>query len=173
MDTTTIGVFDSREHAEMAINEMRALGIADTDISYIYTVSESGDVVEGGSKVGEGAAGGATTGAVLGAIAGLAVANGILPGLGSLFVAGPLAAALGLTGAAATTAAGALTGAAAGGLVGGLAGLGVKDEDARIYKERVKRGGILVTAKSLNPKAVKDIFEKHGAAEIREYSKTA
>jgi len=173
MDTTTIGVFDSRDKAETAISEMRALGIADTDISYIYAVTEDGTVIEGGNKAGAGAASGATTGAVLGAIAGLAVANGILPGLGTLFVAGPLAAALGLTGAVATTAAGALTGAAAGGLVGGLAGLGVKDEEARIYEERVKRGGILVTAKSLNPKAVKDIFEKHGAAEIREYSKTA
>ena len=172
MDTTTIGVFDSRDHAEMAINELRALGIADTDISFIYSVAEGETVVEGGNKAGEGAAGGATTGAVLGAIAGLAVANGILPGLGTLFVAGPLATALGLTGAAATTAAGALTGAAAGGLVGALAGLGIKDEDARIYEEKVKRGGVLVTAKSLNPKAVKDIFEKHGAAEIREYSKT-
>lgn len=171
MDTTTIGVFEDRPHAEAAIDELRALGIADTDISYIYTVSDGETVVESHNEAGSGAAAGATTGAVLGAIAGLAVANGLLPGFGSLFVAGPLAAALGLTGAAATTAAGAMTGLAAGGLVGALAGLGVRDEDARIYEERVKRGGILVTAKSLNPAAVKDIFGKHGAAEIREYAK--
>lgn len=172
MDTTTIGIFEARSSAESAISELRALGIADTDISYIYTVDEDGDVVEGGNKAGAGAAGGATTGAVLGAIAGLAIANGLLPGFGSLLVAGPLAGALGLTGAVATTAAGAMTGLAAGGLIGALAGLGVKDEEARIYEERVKRGGILVTAKSLNPKAVRDVFEKYGAAEIREYARS-
>lgn len=171
MDSTTIGVFEKRADADSAIKELRDLGIADTDISYIYTATEGETVIEGGTKAGEGAASGATTGAVLGAIAGLAVANGILPGLGTLFVAGPLAGALGLTGVAATTAAGAMTGLAAGGLLGALAGLGVKEEDARIYEEKLRRGGILVTAHSLNPKAVREIFEKHKAAEIREYAK--
>lgn len=172
MDTTTIGVFEARGKAESAIEELRSLGIADADISYIYSVTEESANVQDNNKAGKGAASGATTGAVLGAIAGLAVANGVLPGFGTLFVAGPLATALGLTGAAATTAAGAMTGLAAGGIIGGLAGLGVKDEEARIYEERVRRGGILVTAKSLNPKAVKEIFEKHDATEIREYGKS-
>ncbi|MBX4199009.1 general stress protein [Candidatus Parcubacteria bacterium] len=172
MDTTTIGIFEKRADADAAISELRALGIADTDISYIYTAEEGGETVEVGNQAGEGAASGATTGAVLGAIAGLAVANGLLPGFGSLFVAGPIAAALGLTGVAATTAAGAMTGLAAGGLVGALAGLGVPDVEARVYEEKVRRGGILLTAKSLNPAAVKDVFKKYGAAEIREYAKT-
>ncbi len=173
MEKTIVGVFDNRHHAEEAITELRSIGIADTDISYIY-VSDGKTITEDGSgtEAGEGAAKGATTGAVIGALAGLAVANGILPGLGSLFVAGPLAAALGLTGAAATTAAGALTGAAAGGLVGALVGLGVSDEDAHIYEERVKRGGVLVTARSMNGAAVKEVFSKHGADEMREYSKS-
>lgn len=172
MDTTTIGIFENRSDAEGAIDELRALGIAEADISYIYSVDEGESVVKDGNKAGEGAASGATTGAVLGAIAGLAVANGILPGFGSLFVAGPIATALGLTGAAATTAAGAMTGLAAGGIIGALAGLGVPDTEARVYEERVKRGGILLTAKSLNPAAVRDIFAKHNAAEVRDYAKS-
>lgn len=166
-----IGIFADRDHAEMAINDLRTLGIHDTDISYVYssdgqTVTEDG----GGNKAGTGAAAGATTGAVVGALAGLAVANGILPGLGTLFVAGPLAGALGLTGAVATTAAGAATGAAAGGIIGALAGLGVKEDEARIYEERVKLGGILVTASTDSPAAAREIFVKHGADEIREYN---
>ncbi len=170
MERTIIGVFDNREHAEMAITDLRQLGIADTDISYIYS-SEGKTVTETGGEThaGEGAASGATTGAILGAIAGLAVANGILPGLGSLFVAGPLAAALGLTGAAATTAAGAMTGAAAGGLVGALAGLGVKEEEARVYEEKVKLGGILVTARTHDAAGAREIFTRHGAEEVNEY----
>jgi hypothetical protein len=171
MEKTIIGVFMDRNHAEMAINDLRAGGVKDSDISYIY--SSEGEVVTeegGGRKVGEGAASGAATGAVVGGIAGLVVATGVLPGLGALFVAGPLATALGLTGGAATTAAGALTGAAAGGLIGGLAGLGVKEDEAKVYEEKVKLGGILVTATTTNPEAVRAIFNAHGAEEVNEYA---
>lgn len=170
MDTTTVGIFGSKDHAQMAIAELRSLGIADTDISYVYSSEEEVTTEGGERKVGEGAASGAGTGAVLGGLAGLAVAAGILPGLGALFVAGPLAAALGLTGAAATTAAGALTGAAAGGLVGALVGLGVKEDEAKIYEERVRLGGVLLTARHPSDGRVKEIFDKHGAEEVREYS---
>lgn len=172
METTTVGVFDNREHAEMAITDLRDLGVADADISFVYNSPEGTVQVDGdGNKAGAGAASGATTGAVVGALAGLAVANGILPGLGTLFVAGPLATALGLTGAAATTVAGAATGAAAGGLLGALVGLGISDNDAENYVERVRKGAVLVTARSMNVTAMREIFAKHGADQIREYSR--
>jgi len=170
MNNLTIGVFPTRNDAEAAITGLTAVGVDGENISYVY-VDQSGTTVEkdgAGESTAKGAAGGATTGAIIGTIAGLAVANGILPGLGSLFVAGPLAAALGLTGAAATTAAGALTGAAAGGLVGALSGLGVGSAEAKKYEERVKSGGILVTAVSSDP-AVKNIFSENNAEEVREY----
>lgn len=172
MDTTIIGVFNDREDAESAIQELRDIDIPEENISYVYTSAEGKKVTKSGSgDVVSGAAGGATAGAVLGAIAGLVVANGVLPGLGTLFVAGPVAAALGLTGAAATTAAGAITGAVAGGLVGALVSLGVSEDEAKIYEERVKKGGILVTAQSDEPEVVRDIFNKYNAEEIREYTK--
>jgi hypothetical protein len=170
MDRIIIGIFDDREHAEMAISDLRAAGINDNDISYVYSSEGETEVEDGGGrKVGEGAASGAGTGAVIGGIAGLVVAAGALPGLGALFVAGPLAAALGLTGGAATTAAGALTGAAAGGIIGALAGLGVKEEEAKIYEERIKLGGILISARTSHSEAARAIFDKHGAEEVREY----
>jgi uncharacterized membrane protein len=172
METTTVGVFENRENAEMTIHDLRNLGVTDADISYAYSTPEGTVNVDGdGNKAGAGAASGATTGAVVGALAGLAVANGILPGLGTLFVAGPLATALGFTGAAATTVAGAATGAAAGGLLGALVGLGISDSDAQKYVERVRKGAVLVSARSMNALAMRDIFAKHGAEEIREYSK--
>ncbi len=173
MDRTIIGVFGSRDNAEAAITELRNLGVADADISYIYVSEEGKTMTEDGqgTHVGDGAAAGATTGAVVGALAGLAVANGILPGLGTLFVAGPLAAALGLTGAAATTAAGAMTGAAAGGIVGGLGGLGISDDEAKVYEERVRSGGILVTAVTDNVDDAREIFANNGADEIRDFAR--
>ncbi len=171
METTTIAVFKDKMDAEAAVSELRTFGIADADISYVYSSDNHTITTEGGKDVSGGTASGATTGAILGAIAGLVVANGVLPGLGTLFVAGPIATALGLTGAAATTAAGAMTGLVAGGLVGGLIGLGVNKEDAVIYEEKVKKGGILITAQSMNARGVMDIFKKYHADEIREYKK--
>lgn len=168
--STTVAVFENTSDVEKAITDLRGAGVSDADISYVYT-SENRTVIEdaSGSSIGSGAAAGAGTGAIVGGLAGLAVANGILPGLGTLFVAGPIATALGLTGAAATTAAGALTGAAAGTLVGALTGLGVSEDEAKVYEERIKLGSILLAVKSDNPTQVKEIFEKHGAEEIREF----
>jgi hypothetical protein len=171
MAENIIGIFNKRADAEAAITDLRALGITDADISYMY--SSSGTVVTedgGGTQAGSGMTAGATTGVILGAIAGLVVANGVLPGIGTLFVAGPIAAALGLTGAAATTVAGAATGFAAGGLVGGLIGLGVDEGEAKIYEEKVKLGGILVSAKTSSPAAAREVFHNHDAEEIREYN---
>ena len=171
MQTTVIGVFEDMDRAEKAIVDLRELGVSEADISYLYTSSETEQEVEstGKTKAGDTAASGATAGAFLGAAAGLVVATGVLPGLGALLVAGPLAAALGLTGTAATAAAGAMTGAAAGGLVGALVGLGVSEREAKVYEERVRLGNILITARSSDPIGVQEIFIKHGAEEINEY----
>jgi hypothetical protein len=170
IEKIVVGVFTRRENAEEAIAGLRDAGIKDNDISYVY--SSEGEVVTeegGGNKVGGGAAAGAGTGAVLGGIAGLVVAAGILPGVGALFVAGPLASALGLSGAAATAASGALTGAAAGGIIGGLTGLGIKEDEAKIYEERIRLGSVLITARTNEPQKARDVMERNGAEEIRDY----
>jgi uncharacterized membrane protein len=169
MKTTTAGIFTDRAGAEEAIEGIKQVGVATGDISCVYK-DEEGDMhdAQTGEKMGTGAAKGATTGAVIGAIAGLGVANGILPGLGTLFVAGPLAAALGLTGAVATTAAGAATGAVAGGLIGALTNLGIHKEDAELYEKHVSSGDVLVVTHSDAPR-VAEVLASHGATEIREY----
>ena len=166
---TTIGVFTTHASARGAIDDLRSIGVADADISYLYTDID-GDIKDAhsDSKVGEGTAAGATTGAVLGAIAGFAVANAVLPGVGTLLVAGPLAAALGLTGVAATTVAGAMTGLAAGGIVGALANIGVSEEDAKLYEDLVRSGNVLVVARS-GAVSAREVFVQHGAKQIGTY----
>jgi uncharacterized membrane protein len=167
---TTIGVYETHADAEAAINELKSFGIDSDNISYVYTDSK-GNVSDAqtGEKMGAGATGGAATGAVIGALAGLIVANGILPGIGTLFVAGPIATALGFTGAAATTVAGAATGAAAGGLIGALANLGIDKEDAQLYENLVRRGDVLVIARS-DSDDMMEVFTRTNAKEVREYS---
>lgn len=167
---TTIGVFTTHAGAETALNELRQFGVKEADLSYVY-INDKGNVSDGqtGDKVGEGAAVGATAGAIIGATLGLVVANGILPGLGSLIVAGPLATALGFTGAAATAVAGAATGAAAGGLIGGLTNLGIDKQDVQLYEDHVRRGDVLVIARG-TPASTEDIFLNHGAVDVRHYN---
>lgn len=167
---TTIGVFTTHTKAESALNELRDFGVAESDLSYVYT-NNDGDIKDGqtGDKVGSASAAGATTGAIIGGIAGLVVANGILPGLGTLIVAGPLAAALGFTGVAATAVAGAATGAVAGGLIGALTGFGVDEKDVQLYEDHVRRGGVLVIARG-TPASTEDIFINHGAVEVKHYN---
>lgn len=177
METIITGIFADRDLAEGAIKDLTDAGVGRDSISYIHIDDEervrAEEVGNVGNEVLQDAGGGAATGAAIGAIAGLIVAAGVLPGLGAVFVAGPLATALGLTGAVATTVAGAVTGAIAGGLIGALTGLGVAREDAEIYDERVRAGEILVIAEVNNEteaNAAKDILRKHDADEVRSYT---
>src|SRR5439155_15731319 len=90
----------------------------------------------------EDAAEGAAVGAVAGAILGLtaAVVTLVMPGLGVVTAAGPVAWALG--GAAAATAGGAVVG----GVYGALRDIGIDERYARTYEERIRTGDVLMTA---------------------------
>lgn len=164
---TTIGVFTTHATAEKGLQELRDAHVSEGDLSYIYT-DDAGTVKDGqsGDKITTATTVGVATGAVVGGIAGFVIANGIIPGFGSLVVAGPLAEALGIVGA--TALAGAGTGAAAGGLVGALTHLGVNTEDVHLYEEHVRKGGVLVIARTEHT-GIKEIFKKNGASEVQEY----
>ena len=164
---TTIGVFTTHATAEKGLQELRNSGVSEGDLSYLY-IDDEGDIKDGqnGGKIATATTIGVATGAVIGGIAGLVIANGIIPGFGALVVAGPLAEALGIAGATALVGAG--TAAVAGGLIGALTHLGVSVEDGHLYEEHVRKGGVLVIARTKN-KSVKVIFEKNGATNVKEY----
>lgn len=175
MKKFTIGIFGAREDAEKAINALHnTLNIAASDISYVYRNSE-GEVQEvnadniTSSTPAEGAGKGAAIGGTLGALAGIAAVAGAIPIVGPLFAAGPLATALGLTGAVGTTVAGAATGAAAGGIIGALTNLGVGQEHAQRYSDRVQAGDVLVAVYAEEDQDVHQLFVEHGALETEAY----
>ena len=87
---------------------------------------------------------GAGTGGGVGAAAGGAL--GLLTGLGIMAIpgVGPVVAA----GWLATTALGALAGGAAGSIIGALIESGVPEEDAHVYAEGLRRGGVLLTVRT-------------------------
>ncbi len=174
MAEMVLGIFSERESASNAIDELERNGYNPKDISIVAKGEEDRVVTsyaDSGSPVSQGAASGAVTGGVLGGLAGLLVGIGAvtLPGIGALLIGGPLAVALGLTGAAATTVSGAVTGALAGGLVGGLIGLGVPEEDAQVYEDTVRRGGVLlaVPVDKSRTQTVQDIMTNYHADKIR------
>jgi hypothetical protein len=172
MNRMVLGVFSDSNRAEDAIDELEASGFDPKDISVIMKDrTEDKYTASGGEKVAEGAASGVATGGVLGGLAGLLIGLGAItiPGIGALLIGGPIAVALGLTGAAATTITGAVTGALAGGLVGALVGLGVPEDQARIYEQEIKKGSILValTTGPADEAEVMTTLENHGADHVR------
>ena len=170
MTATILGIFTERSHVEDAIDRLKTDGYKPEDISIVMKdTREVSDIGEDtGADVAGGAVSGATTGAVIGGLAGL-LAGTIIPGLGAFLIGGPIAAALGLGGAAATTVSGAATGAVAGGLLGALMGLGLSRDEAEVYESRLKEGAILlaVPVRAGEETQVTRIFEEYNASDIK------
>jgi hypothetical protein len=173
MADMVFGIFTERDDAEDAIEELKTAGFPTEELSIMMKNTTEGESLarDTGTNVAEGAVTGATTGGVVGAIAGLLIGVGAIaiPGLGAFLIGGPLAAALGLTGAAATTVSGAATGALAGGILGGLMGLGVPEEDARVYEQYLNEGAILIAVptRERHESQARDILEENGADRVR------
>jgi hypothetical protein len=140
MTKTVTGLFDNYSDATSAVNQLKAAGISDSDISI---VSNNADGRYKNDDVAEDAGAGAGIGAAVGGVGGLLTGLGIMaiPGVGPVVAAGWLAAT------AAGAVAGAVVGGAAGGLIGALTDSGVDERDAHVYAEGVRRGGTLVTAR--------------------------
>jgi hypothetical protein len=163
MSKSIIGIAKHRQQVETVVNDLQANGIPTANLSVL--MPESGGVPETGTVKATKAPEGATTGAVGGGVAGgaLGVLAGIgalaIPGIGPFIAAGPIMAAL----------SGAAIGATAGGVVGGLVGLGIPELEAKVYEDRIKKGGYLVAVHLSDPdrkKEIRDILERNQLEDI-------
>lgn len=173
-----IGVFPHRRDAEAALTELRDAGFNMDDVSIVGKNLDSDHPIAGvetrnratGNKADDGAKAGAATGGALGGLGGLLVGLGALaiPGIGPVIAGGALATAL------ATTAAGGAIGAAAGGLTGALVGLGIPEEEALRYNDRVNRGDYLVMVDGTDDEIhrAQAILSRHGIQEWGIYDKS-
>ncbi len=165
MTRTIVGLFEKFEDAQAAVKDLANSGFTREEISLIANDKEGKYGQQFASDLGErhdedlrrdlredyrgsdqaSAAKGAGIGAGLGGIAGLLVGLGtlLIPGIGPVLAAGPLVAVI----------AGAGAGAVAGGILGALAGAGVKEEDANLFVEGLRRGGTLVVVSSQDLRA--------------------
>jgi hypothetical protein len=187
-----LGAYPNRSAVDRAVNELASAGFASAEISVLLpgdrgktvvesaknrepkdvankvtdlTFKETKDISSGSSedveakntKVPQGAGAGAGIGAALGGTLGLfaAMTGLVVPGIGPLLIAGPLF--------------GAFAGATAGGAVGVLVGLGIPEDEAKLYEERLKKGGILVSVHTQNDektKQAKAILQNTGATDV-------
>ncbi len=173
MSKTVVGLFDDFQDAQNVVRDLTTAGFRRESISIAANKTASGYTGDG-SDFGAGgtdtmaaanAAGkDATVGTGIGGVLGLVIGLGLLviPGVGPVLAAGPIAVALGMG------AAGAGIGAVAGGLIGGLTHLGVPKEHAEYYAEGVRRGGTLVTVDAPDAQAQQavDIMNGNGAVDI-------
>jgi len=176
MMKTVLGIFQERADVERAVDKFRAEGFKPEDFSIVMKDTKEAKAIgdNTGANAAGGAVSGATTGAIVGGIAGL-LAGIAIPGLGAFLIGGPIAAALGLTGAAATTVSGVATGAVAGGLLGALMGMGLSRDDAEYYEGRVKEGAILlaVPTRENQLELVMTIFDDSNASDVKTISQDA
>ena len=153
-----VGTFSRYQDAETAVRELKDSGFPMDRVSVVGRDSDrAADIADAGNlgdnnlgdksrqvahdtQADEGAKKGAATGGALGGLTGLLVGLGALaiPGIGPVMLSGALATAL------ATAITGGAIGAAAGGLVGALVGLGIPEDRAKVYNDRVSRGDYLV-----------------------------
>jgi hypothetical protein len=159
MAKAVIGVFRSEDRAKEAINELKDQGFNEREISLIAKEKQGreedddrGSLTMERQNLGDGV----MTGGALGGIAGLLAGAGalLIPGVGPIIAAGPLAAFL--------------TGVVGGGLVGGLVDFGIPQERGRHFEERVKRGDILVTVKAKDDEVsqITSVLKRYGGEDV-------
>jgi uncharacterized protein (TIGR02271 family) len=140
--STAVAVFNSRDEANRAVEELQRAGFRRDDIGVIARDAEGktrAQRAEGEETYAEeGAIAGAAVGAGVAGLVSLGMSFGVIPVIGPILAVGPLAAAL----------ISAVGGAAAAGLAGALIGWGVPEEEAKYYEGEVKAGRYLVTVRA-------------------------
>jgi hypothetical protein len=161
---TLVGIFESRREAGLALDELYQAGFASKDLGFAI---RGDDAVAGGvitdaplTKDGQGTVNGMMAGGLAGGLLGAAAVL-VVPGVGPLLAMGVLASVLGF-GAA---------GVATGGILGAMAGLGISEEEARVYEKEFKAGRAIVTVHA-GPRAseARDILGRHRAINIQTQS---
>ncbi len=168
-NTAVFGIYSTKAQVEIAVDEMKAEGFRNADISVLFPFNEGTKdfAIEKSTKAPEGVATGATTGGVIGGALGWLAGIGMLaiPGLGPFIAAGPIVAMLSGVG----------VGAAVGGLTGALIGLGIPEYEATRYEGRIKHGGILLSVHADDSQWIskaKTILKRTGADDIASSGET-
>lgn len=129
-----VAVYESFDQAREGVQALEKSTFPSEQVSLVtHSVPEEflqGKVLQYGDETEKDAAKGAGLGGLLGLLLGTPLL--MIPGVGQVLVAGPLATGL--------------TGAIVGGFLGAMGGWGVHTDHAQQYEEQVKQGRLLVIA---------------------------
>ncbi len=178
-----MGTFETYTSAQHALNLLQGSGFTMSQVSLVVRDAvESSDEAQDGipsskaivegvvqtTHLEQGAKKGATTGTAIGGLTGLLVGLGTLaiPGVGPIVLAGAAATAI------ATALAGGTLGAATGGLLGGLIGVGIPEENAKLYTEYVVNGGylLIVDGTATEMSKIEELLMGKGIGELQVYN---
>jgi hypothetical protein len=163
--STVVGVFDDRQQADRAVDELRRAGFRDDQIGVAmrydagdHTMGGAADAADAGdSEAGTGTITGVLTGLGLGALAGFGVLSGVIPIIGPAIAGGTLGVIL----------SNAAAGAGVGGLVGALVGAGIPEDEANYYQGEFESGRTIVTVHSDGrADEAMAIFRRYGAYDM-------
>ncbi|MGB8701791.1 MAG: DUF1269 domain-containing protein [Thermosynechococcaceae cyanobacterium] len=156
LEQRAVGVFTNYDVTETALNELKNRGFLMDRVSVVgrdinlHTemagantsdqLANIDNLTTDENEAEETAQKGAVAGSTLGGMTGLLVGLGIIaiPGIGPIMLAGATATAI------ATVISGGVIGAAVGSLAGGLVGLGIPNDRAKVYSDRITAGDYLV-----------------------------
>lgn len=178
MAKTVVGLFETQEAAEEAVNTLVARGFTNDQIGVALrgetraASASSNDPLlaetNNASETDEGAVSGLGVGAVIGGTLGLlaaGVSTVVFPGVGAIIAAG---AAGQIATTAGGTLAGAGLGAALGSLTGGMAGEATSDERVDLFADILKYGGVIITVdtEEVREREATAIFAQSGAIDL-------
>ncbi len=172
-----VGVLPNRFETENALLEIQSSGFPMDNVSVVGRNADGEELVAGvkvhksiDNKADEGAVAGAVTGGALGGVTGLLVGLGTLaiPGVGPVLLAGAAATAL------ATTLAGTAIGAGGASLLGALIGLGIPDNEAKVYGDLLEQGYYLIIVDGTETQVLSagEILNRKGVRQWQVYDVT-
>jgi hypothetical protein len=171
-----VGTFSDYEITETALQELQINNFAMEQVSVVGVdihhqtemtgantsdrLGSLSDLDSQSNQAGEKAVDGAIAGVAVGGFAGLLVGLGglIIPGVGPIMLAGTTAVAI------AGMISGGVLGTITGGLVGALVGLGIPEDRAEIYSNKIAKGHYLVMVEGNSSDIIfaEEIFKKNG-----------
>ncbi|WP_165228550.1 YsnF/AvaK domain-containing protein [Aquisphaera insulae] len=158
-NSTVVGVFEDRRHADQAVADLKKAGFRDDQIGVAMRQTEgtTASGKTGDTYAEEGGVAGLLTGLGLGALAGLGVLSGVIPVVGPAIAAGTLGVMI----------SNAAAGAAVAGLAGALIGYGIPEDEAKYYHEEFEAGRTIVTVTADGRRdEAHAILNRHGAYDM-------
>lgn len=157
-----VGIFSALDAARPALEALEQENYSDKQVSLVTSSVEkqveNEEMLEYGDKGAEKAAKGAGVGGLIGMLLGAPLL--MVPGVGPLVIAGPLAMGM--------------TGGIVGGFLGAMSGWGVEPENVEKYQQKVTDGAVLIVVEGPPDEVARahEILSANSPEEVRLHAKS-